>query len=185
MLDGTSRSMKLSKLHPGTRYLICVLALGNWASHRRETAESRLSSRKPENSSTPRDNLEIFSDAMLPLLVDSPTSKCSEVITLGTPDSMHVGLGSLPGDHGMGVQSILTRRLGLIIGCCMGFVVFIVLVSILGYLKVKKQRAAAKREQPVPPEYISYRHFSIQSGEAGAHGGHPHFITNINTTSLN
>ena len=34
--------------------------------------------------------------------------------------------------------------------------------------KVKKQREAAKRDQQaVPPEYISYRHFSIQSGEAG------------------
>lgn len=184
MLDHHSRSLKLSKLYPGTRYLICVLALGNWASsHRRETAESRLSNRKHDNS-TSREAVEIFNYAMLPLLVDSPTSKCSEVSTLDTPDSLHVGLGSIP-DHGLGVQSILTRRLGLIIGCCMGFIVFIVLVSILGYLKVKKQRAAVKREQPVPPEYISYRHFSIQSGEAGAHGGHPHFITNMNTTSLN
>lgn len=35
--------------------------------------------------------------------------------------------------------------------------------------QVKKQREADKREQQagVPPEYISYRHFSIQSGEAG------------------
>lgn len=34
---------------------------------------------------------------------------------------------------------------------------------------MKKQREADKREQQagVPPEYISYRHFSIQSGEAG------------------
>lgn len=167
--------MKLSKLYPGTRYLICVLALGNWA-HRRETAESRLA-RRPDNSSH---QLEVFSDSMLPLLVDSPTSKCAEVSTLGAPDSVHVGLGG--GEHS--VQSILTRRLGLIIGCCMGFVVFIVLVSVLGYLKVKKQRAAIKRDQPIPPEYISYRHFSIQSGEAG-HGGHPHFITNMNTTPIN
>lgn len=182
MLDRHSRSMKLSKLYPGTRYLICVLALGNWASHRKETAESRLAIRKPENDTT-RDNLEIFNDAMLPLLVDSPTSKCAEVSTLGVPDSIHGGLGILP-DHSLGVQSILTRRLGLIIGCCMGFVVFIVLVSVLGYLKVKKQRRAIKRDQPIPPEYLSYRHFSIQSGEAGAHAGHPHFISNMNTTIL-
>lgn len=180
-MERNSRSTKLSRLFPGTRYLICVLALGNWASGRGETAQSRLA-RKPENES--RDTWEIFSDAMLPLLVDSPTSKCAEVSTLGAPDSMHGGLGSLP-EHGLGVQSILTRRLGLIIGCCMGFVVFIVLVSVLGYLKVKKQRAAVKREQPIPPEYISYRHFSIQSGEAGAQGGHPHFITNMHTTTLN
>lgn len=189
MLDRTSRSLKLSKLYPGTRYLICVLALGNWASHRRETAESRLATRKPENDTQQQqqqhESLEIFSNAMLPWLVDSPTSKCAEVSTLGPPDSMHVGLGILP-DHSLGVQSILTRRLGLIIGCCMGFVVFIILVSVLGYLKIKKQGGEVKREQPIPPEFISYRHYSIQSGEAGTHGGgHPHFITNMNTTSLN
>lgn len=121
--------------------------------------------------------------------MDSFKSKCSEVITLNMPDSMLVGVGTP--EYGVGEPpSILTRRLGLIIGCCMGFVVFIVLVSILGYLKVKKQRQAVKRDQPsVPPEYISYRHFSIQSGEAGAHhsttGGHPHFITNMNTTTIN
>lgn len=67
----------------------------------------------------------------------------------------------------------------------MGFIVFIVLVSVLGYLKVKKQRRAVKRDQPMPAEYLSYRHFSIQSGETGGHGGHPHFITNMNTTVLN
>lgn len=126
--------------------------------------------------------LQIFNDGMLPLLVDSPTSKCAEVNTLAAPD--HIGLG-LP-DRSLGVQSVLTRRLGLIVGCCMGIVVFIVLVSVLGYLKVKKQRRAVKREQPAPAEYLSYRHFSIQSGEAGAHhSGHPQFITNMNTTVLN
>lgn len=94
MLDRSSRSMKLSKLYPGTRYLICVLALGNWASHRRETAESRLATRRPEND-TGRDLLEIFSDNILPLLVDSPTSRCTEVSTLGAPD-MQLGLGEVP-----------------------------------------------------------------------------------------
>lgn len=185
MLDHTARSTKLTRLYPGTRYLICVLALGNWASKRTEAKpQSRISTRKPENDS--HDVTEIFTDAILPLLVESYTSKCDKVTTLGAPNTLSGSLGSVPDHHGHhGVQSILTRRLGLIIGCCMGFVVFIVLVSVLGYLKVKKQRAAVKRDQPIPPEYISYRHFSIQSGEAGAQGGHPHFITNMNTTTLN
>ncbi|CAG9834461.1 unnamed protein product [Diabrotica balteata] len=174
-LDRFSRSMKLSKLFPDTKYLICVLALGNWAFNFKEAPQYL---RRPENDTN---DMELFSDIIRPLLVDSPTSRCAEVNTLGAPDSMHVGMGMLP-DHSMGAQSILTRRLGLIIGCCMGFVVFVGLVSILGYLKIKKQRRAVKRDQPLPPEYLSYRHFSIQSGEAG---GHPHFITNMNTTVLN
>lgn len=189
MLDKSSRSTKLSMLDPDTKYLICVLALGNWITWTPEMQEAHLYSsqtgQSDQDDHTNSNNWQVFTDAMLPLLVDSPTSKCTEVNTLGVPDSIHGGLGSLP-DHSIGTQSILTRRLGLIIGCCMGFIVFIVLVSILGYLKVKKQRQAIKRDQPIPPEYISYRHFSIQSGETGAqHSGHPHFITSMNTTTLN
>lgn len=95
------------------------------------------------------------------------------------------------GDVGS-VSSFLTRRLGLIVGCCMGFVVFLLLVSVLGYLKVKKQRETVKREQPIPPEYISYRHFSIQSGEAGhtvrqtsQESHNTNYINNIGNTTLN
>lgn len=129
--------------------------------------------------------MQVFSDSILPLMVNSPNSKCEEVSTLGTQNSIHGGLGRLP-DSTLDVQSILTRRLGLIVGSCLGVVVFVVLVTVLGYLKMKKQRAAVKRDQPtVPPEYMSYRHFSIQSGEAGGHNsGHPQFITNMNTTSF-
>lgn len=63
---------------------------------------------------------------------------CYQVGTLGEPD-----LSSLQ-DHAIGTQSILTRRLGLIVGCCLGFVVFILLVSILGYLKVSLTRVLNK-----------------------------------------
>lgn len=97
-----------------------------------------------------------------------------QVQTLDAPDAAQAasdggGAGGL-GSSGSG-GSILTRRLGLIVGSCMGFIVFVVLVSALGYLKLKKQRQAAKRDAaaaPLPHEYLSYRHFSIQSGEAAA-----------------
>nr|XP_022907445.1 carboxypeptidase N subunit 2-like [Onthophagus taurus] len=194
MLDRFSRATKLSRLIPGTRYLICVLALGNWLSQLPEVFGNRPGTTHRDSSSSSSNSWgETFTEAMLPLLVDSQTSKCTEVTTLGHPGSSISGsLGSgVPddddiddSDRSLGTQSILTRRLGLIIGCCMGFVVFVVLVSVLGYLKVKKQRAAVKRDPPMPPEYISYRHFSIQSGETHG-GGHPHFITSMNTTSLN
>lgn len=175
-MDSASRSVKLSNLYPGVRYLVCVMALGNWASRRRETAQSRLATKVGD------DPFELLDESELPHLGDSSTSKCEEITTLGSAEVTHIGSMA---DHNYGAQSILTRRLGLIIGCCMGFVVFIVLVSVLGYLKMKKQRAAVKRDVPMPPEYISYRHFSIQSGETGARGAHPEFITTMNTTSLN
>lgn len=177
--------MKLSKLSSNTRYLICVFGLGNW-----------LASSRTEDNPMERLNLtqiEILASTPSSQMADSPTSRCAEVKTLDAPDAIISSDGSAMGDVGS-VSSFLTRRLGLIVGCCMGFVVFLLLVSVLGYLKVKKQREAVKREQqPIPPEYISYRHFSIQSGEAGhttvrqtsQDGQHPSFIGNVGNTTLN
>ncbi|KAK0161423.1 hypothetical protein PV327_009894 [Microctonus hyperodae] len=62
-----------------------------------------------------------------------------------------------------------------------------ILLAVLGYMKMKKQRAAMKREQPLvpnPPEYMSYRHFSLQSGDR-LENPCPSFISNIGTTALN
>lgn len=40
------------------------------------------------------------------------------------------------------------------------------------HMQVKKQREAAKRDQQaMPTEYISYRHFSIQSSGGGGEAG--------------
>lgn len=126
-LDKNTQNTLLENLKPETRYLVCVLGLGNWI---------------PPNSSYHPSG-------------DSQSSRCAEVKTLEGDmayysDERHK-------------SSILTRRLGLIIGSCLGCVVFIVLVSVLGYLKIKKQREDTKREQPLPPEYLSYRHFSLHT----------------------
>ncbi|EFN64559.1 Insulin-like growth factor-binding protein complex acid labile chain [Camponotus floridanus] len=181
ILEPSSRSVKLSKLSSNTRYLICVFGLGNWITSRTEDGPiEQLNFTQ----------IEILASTPSPQMKDSTTSRCTEVKTLDAPDAIISSDGSAMGDVGS-VSSFLTRRLGLIVGCCMGFVVFLLLVSVLGYLKVKKQREAVKREQqPIPPEYISYRHFSIQSGEAGhaaarqtsQDGQHPNFISN---TTLN
>lgn len=87
-------------------------------------------------------------------LANNHSSRCTEVRTLDAGENYQM--------RSPQPSSILTRRLGLIIGSCMGFVVFVILVIILIYMKVKKQRKNAKHEQPLPPEYLSYRHFSLQ-----------------------
>lgn len=177
--------MKLSKLSSNTRYLICVFGLGNWMTPRVED--------NPNAEQLNFSQIEILASTPSSQMTDSSTSRCTEVKTLDAPDAIISSDGSAMGDVGS-VSSFLTRRLGLIVGCCMGFVVFLLLVSVLGYLKVKKQREAVKREQqPIPPEYISYRHFSIQSGEAGhtarqtsiQDGQHPSFIGSMGNTTLN
>lgn len=161
-----------------------MLALGSWESRLEDGAASRILSRRPvpnQNDTDARDEAEVLGEAALPLLFDSLTTKCTEVRTLEAADVFSAGPGGAP-DRGVGAPSILTRRLGLIVGCCMGFVVFIILVSVLGYLKIKKQRVAVKRDQPYPAEYMSYRSFSIQSGDHQT--GHPHFLTTVGSTNF-
>lgn len=87
-------------------------------------------------------------------LSDGQSTRCTEVRTLNAGEEYQIGSPQ--------ESSILTRRLGLIIGSCMGCVVFVILVIILAYMKVKKQRKNAKNDHPLPPEYLSYRHFSLQ-----------------------
>ena len=166
--------MKLAKLAPDTRYLICVVGLANWA-HRSEELDDKALSHQSGNFTGRSPSWETIGEGH-PLLTDSTTTRCTEVRTLEAPGVRETRR------NGNNTGSILTRRLGLIVGCCMGTVVFIILVSVLGYLKIKKQRSEAKREQPLPQEYISYRHFSIQSGEAHHH--HPSGSAAV-TTSLN
>lgn len=139
-----------------------------------------------------------LTDGMLTLLADTSISRCTEVRTLDATPSLITDENGLS-SHGI-IHSILTRRLGLIVGCCLGIIVFIVLISVLGYLKLKKQRIEnAKRQQPIPPEYLSYRHFSIPHDETnrtitttsgltvdGNCSNHPTFISGavLGTTTI-
>ncbi|XP_066581657.1 protein artichoke [Prorops nasuta] len=174
LLDTKARSVRLTKLVSETRYLICVLGLGSWSIPLPETTSWQPNATHDD----------IIEDTALSAMVNSPTSKCTEVKTLDAPNSI-VGDGSVS-DRG-GLASILTRRLGLIVGSCMGFVVFLILISVLSYIKLKKQRAAIKREQPVPSnttEFLSYRHFSLQSGDR-SENPYPSFISNISVAPPN
>ncbi|XP_025990987.1 protein artichoke isoform X2 [Solenopsis invicta] len=173
LLDPKARSVRLTKLASDTRYLICVLGLGSWGTPIPEDIGSWQWNASHD---------DVIEGSSLPVMVNSPTSRCTEVRTLDAPDSI-VGDGTVS-DRGS-LANILTRRLGLIVGSCMGFVVFIVLISVLGYVKMKKQRATIKRDQPLsnPPEYMSYRHFSLQSGDR-AENACPSFISNIGPPPL-
>ena len=157
MLEPSSRSVRLLKLQPNTRYKVCVLGLGNWLTARTtsdgssrpsELSHSRQrqqSYHQPQKQQAPRFNgshndVVLLEKTALPAMADSATSRCTEALTLELPDAVASSDGSTLNssdeatDNSAG--SVLTRRLGLIIGCCMGFVVFILLVSVLGYLKV-------------------------------------------------
>lgn len=103
--------------------------------------------------------------ALEALLSNNVTSKCQEVVTLDTEARLMAEELEIASMNF--IKSLLSRRLGLIVGCCLGIIVFIVLASVLSWLKIKKRRVLeeTKRMQPMPPDFISYRHFSIPNEE--------------------
>jgi hypothetical protein len=161
-----------------TRYQICILGLGDWLpiiyhqteSISRSSSSSSLSSSNSNNQNNVVNNQSVSNnlnehlyDTLLAYTKDTSISRCTSVRTLDIPPNYLNEMDSLAG-HSL-IQAFLKRRLGLIVGCCLGIIVFIVLVSVLSYLKIKRQRIYdIKRQQAMPPtEILSYRHYSIPS----------------------
>lgn len=142
-----------------TLYQICVIGIGSWLTYQNDFNTSSHILLGDGNSLSH----EAFPETLKSQIAESMTSRCTEVRTLfALPNVIEMdGLSS-----GGFIHSILTRRLGLIVGCCLGIVVFIVLISVLGWLKIKKQRIEnAKRQQTIPPDFLSYRSYSIPNEE--------------------
>ena len=160
-MNRSSNSAKLNRLSSNTRYLICVLGLGSWLTYHsdinsllnqsNQLQNQILNSGSAVHSGYAAGDLDAsLSNTLLSLMMDTPTSRCTEVRTLDA-----IGPNPLAEADGMSgrsiIHSILTRRLGLIVGCCLGIVVFIVLVSVLGWLKIKKQRLLGRGSLTQPP----------------------------------
>ncbi|XP_067641986.1 uncharacterized protein [Eurosta solidaginis] len=119
---------------------------------------------EPQQQQALIENTAATDNALRDVLKNSHFTTCTDVQTLDSTPSLVADENGLS-SNGF-IHSILTRRLGLIVGCCLGIIVFIVMISVLSYVKLKKQRIEnAKRQAAMPPEYISYRHFSIPNEE--------------------
>lgn len=93
---------------------------------------------------------------------DSMHSKCTNVSTI---ELFGTAMESPFSNTYKGIADIVARRLGLFVGCIIGFLVFVVLLSALGYLKTKKRPVIAKADVQQPPQYISYDNFNVPSVE--------------------
>lgn len=91
---------------------------------------------------------------LLKLQTDTSITRCTEARTLDAAPKLQPNENGLSG-HGL-IHSLLTRRLGLIVGCVLGIFVFIVLISVLGCMKLKRKRIEnAKRQQQQQLEQTS------------------------------
>ena len=146
-MEKGSQSVKLARLHANARYLVCVTGLTNWS---------------------PAPNTSTATSAEM---ADSRSTRCSQVSTLepvegARAEVVHVATGGKASRHVPPEGSILTRRLGLIVGCSAGSGSFLLLVGCLAYLKIKKRRVVKEpQDEPaLPQEYVSYQHFSFPNG---------------------
>ncbi|OWR42525.1 Chaoptin [Danaus plexippus plexippus] len=157
VLNATARTTRLSHLTPGARYNICVLALGDFGN----IATSALYG-KTTTSFTEHSGVNLYGDEQVftnlrSYMNNTHTSKCTSVTTI---EIFSAALDSPFSNTYMGITELLTRRLSLVVGGCIGLIVFIVLVSVLGYMKTKKRPPLPKTEVQQPPQYISYDNFT-------------------------
>lgn len=101
-----------------------------------------------------------FRHGLMKSNIDTPISRCTEARTLAA-EHAPTGEQNRLTDGGL-LHSLLTRRLGLIVGCCLGIFVFIIIVSILGWLKLKKRRldSAKRHEQQLNQAEQNYQHLN-------------------------
>lgn len=160
----TARSTRINRLTPGTRYIICVLAIGNTGasvSSGSTTTNARIALSLPNSNSNLYEDEQIMNH-LRSYMNDTMTSKCT---TANTIEVLGAAIDSPFSNTYMGITDILARRLSLVVGCCIGFIVFVVLVSALGYIKTKKRQVIVKADVQQVPQYISYDNFSTPNLE--------------------
>lgn len=167
-LNRSSNSARLISLASNTLYLICVLGVGNWLTYQNDFNNSDSATNSLIASMANAHN-EIYPEAIRGLLAESMTSRCTQVRTFYTLSST-MEMDSLSSNGFF--HSLVTRRLGLIVGCCLGILVFIVLVVILGWMKIKKRRIEQAKRQTMPQEFLSYRSYSISQDEQNRDPNH-------------
>lgn len=156
---------------PGARYTICVIAIGNFGNSSSSSIPDARIAPASENFGTNLYGDEQIFNNLKPIMNDSHTSKCTSVSTI---EIFGATLDSPFSNTYMGIADILTRRLSLVVGCCIGFIVFVVLVSALGYIKTKKRPNLPKVDVQQAPQYISYDNFTA-----------PNIDTHTNDMDLN
>lgn len=161
-LNRSSNSARLMALASNTLYLICVLGVGNWLTYQNDYNNSDSTGNHLITSLNNAYNDVYPPTAMKGLITESMTSRCTQVRTLYTLSSV---MAMDPSSTTGFFRSLLTRRLGLIVGCALGIFVFIVLVSVLGWLKIKKRRIEQAKRQQMPQEFVSYHSYSMSQDE--------------------
>ncbi|XP_026737376.1 protein artichoke-like [Trichoplusia ni] len=138
-LEKTEVSVHIKDLEPNVNYVVCVITHSEEPMDYEEeifTTEVNKTINDSSNSTA-----RITQDVAAAILMRSPSSECVSFNTFRTPTTVKPKI--VKQFH---ISSILNRRMGLIVGCSLGFVVFFIMVSVLLYTKIKERKRIAKSD---------------------------------------
>lgn len=133
-------------------YVVCVISLYEEPVNIESKQELNMTGATDVNLNV---TARISQDIAAAILAQSPSSECISFNTFRKKLAPKV-----KPPKAFDISTILNRRMGLIVGCSLGFVVFFIMVSILLYTKIKERRRIAKAD-PTWAEMNDYH--SMQS----------------------
>ncbi|XP_072939637.1 uncharacterized protein [Epargyreus clarus] len=153
-IDKSDMSTHITNLRSNTNYIVCVITLYDDQMISIDEEEMlKINDTDVEANTTMRMSRNIA--AML--ISQSPSSECVSFDTFKKTATVKQKPKKV-----FHFSSFLNRRLGLIVGCTLGFIVFFIMVSVLLYTKVKERKRIAKSD-PAWSEMNDYH--SMQSKE--------------------
>lgn len=137
-LDKDKLSTNIKDLEPNANYVVCVVALSD------ETIDYEDDLKLDYNITTnSSDNVTSYlnQDKITALLSRSPSNDCISFNTYRKQITIE-----LKTKEKYKLSAFLNRRLGLMVGCSLGCVVFFIMVTILLYTKIKERKRIAKSD---------------------------------------
>ncbi|CAK1546170.1 unnamed protein product [Leptosia nina] len=146
-------STTLPELQNNLNYIVCLLALLETPIYNDDVEDLEINITDLNFNHLTKINKSIAEA----IITQSTTSECLAFDTFKKPLTIKTKNNKV-----YKISSILNRRLGLIVGCSLGVVVFFIMVSVLLYTKIKERKRIAKSE-PAWAEMNDYH--SIHSKE--------------------
>lgn len=135
-LEKSEVSAHITDLEPNMNYVTCIMTLSEEPiitideddDMQNKTWAKNVTLRNPE-------------DVVASILMRSPSSECTSFNTFRKSATPKIRPNKV-----FDISMILNRRMGLIVGCSLGFVVFFIMVSVLLYTKIKERKRIAKAD---------------------------------------
>ncbi|XP_030028439.2 protein artichoke [Manduca sexta] len=139
-LEKNEVSTRITDLERNMNYVVCIITLAEdpIEYEEEETLENNRTAIIVDQINV---TATISQDIAATILMRSPSSEC---ISFNTFENKLIT--KLPAKNKVGLASVLNRRLGLIVGCTLGFIVFFIMVSVLLYTKIKERKRIAKSD---------------------------------------